>query len=92
MHGHLSDILFTAIPGPPYAVKNYILSLSGISFIYYFLLSWTIHFVMAIPLVAFGRYSAELDIFMVFVFLVILGAGYFVLNLLRKKGGLTDND
>jgi uncharacterized membrane protein YdjX (TVP38/TMEM64 family) len=81
-----SFILFAAIPGPPYAIKNYLLSLSGISFIYYFIISWTTHFVMAVPLVVFGRYSQERNFSVVLLLLVFLSGGYFLLVRLQKKG------
>jgi uncharacterized membrane protein YdjX (TVP38/TMEM64 family) len=88
----ITFVLFTAIPGPPYAVKNYTLSFSGISFIEYLLLSWTIHLVMAVPLIAFGHYSVEIDIVMTLAFLAILVTGYFILSRLRKWGIVPDGD
>ena len=80
----ITFVLFAAMPGPPYAVKNYTLSFSGISFIEYLALSWTINLVTAVPFIAFGHYSVEVDIVMALAFFAILVAAYFILNRLRK--------
>lgn len=88
----ISLILFAAIPGPPYAVKNYVLSLSGISFMHYLAIAWPVQWVTAVPLVAFGRYSLEINFTAVLVFLAILGAGYFLVNRLRRKNMLPAAD
>jgi len=55
---------------------------------HYLVIVWPIQFVMAVPLVAFGRYSLEINFAVVLVFLAILSAGYFLINRLRKKNML----
>lgn len=46
--------LFSAIAGPPYALKLYLLPLAGVSYRIYLLVAMPIHVVMCLPVVAAG--------------------------------------
>lgn len=48
------SIIFMAVPGLSYTLKNYILSLSGIPFRYFFFIAWLVQAVMGIPMVLAG--------------------------------------
>lgn len=84
-------ILFILFPGLPYAVKNYGLSLSGISFGYYFAICWAGQFILAVPVIALGGYTAKKELWPALLFLVILFTGFFLLNWLKKNSKLLYN-
>ncbi len=52
------SIIFIAVPGPPYAIKNWLLSLSGVPFRHYFWIGWAIQVAAGIPIVAIGKVAA----------------------------------
>ena len=52
------SIIFVAVPGPPYAIKNWLLSLSGVPFRHYFWIGWAIQVAAGIPMVAIGNVAA----------------------------------
>lgn len=49
------SIVFMAIPGLSYTMKNYIFALSGISFRYYFLIGYLVNGILGIPFVIAGH-------------------------------------
>lgn len=49
------SFVFMAVPGLSYAMKNYLLPLSGVKFRYYFFLGWLMQAVMGIPFVILGK-------------------------------------
>jgi len=77
--------LFAVIPGCPYAVKNYALSLSGLSFPAYFAVGWTTQLVMALPFVAFGQHAAKMNLRWAFFLLVFLVVLYLFLHWLYRR-------
>jgi uncharacterized membrane protein YdjX (TVP38/TMEM64 family) len=76
---------FMAVPGLPYAVKNYLLPVSGIPFREYFLISWLVNGVMGIPFVILGHAASTWSIHMVLIYLLLLVAVYFIAKQVRKK-------
>ncbi|MFP3983744.1 MAG: TVP38/TMEM64 family protein [Desulfurivibrionaceae bacterium] len=79
--------LFVVIPGLPYAVKNYTLSLSGLTFQAYFALGWTVQMVMALPLVILGSYAIRMNLTLALLILVFLMLLYLILNRLYRRLG-----
>jgi len=55
-------ILIKLAPGPPTAVKNSILALSGISFRWYILLSWGLSMLYAVTLIVLGESIVEQEL------------------------------
>ncbi len=53
--------LFMAIPGLSYALKNYLLPLSGIRFLPYMACAWLTQGIMGIPFVIMGRAVVQWD-------------------------------
>lgn len=51
--------LFMAVPGLPYAMKNYLLPLSNVPFRYYFIFGWLVQGSMGTLLVVFGNASVN---------------------------------
>jgi uncharacterized membrane protein YdjX (TVP38/TMEM64 family) len=70
------SIIFMAVPGPTYAMKNYLLSLSGIPFRAFFLISWLVQAVMGIPIVLAGETLAGRHFKMLPAVLLLMGMLY----------------
>ncbi|MBR9986795.1 MAG: VTT domain-containing protein [Desulfosarcina sp.] len=77
--------VFMAVPGLPYAVKNYLLPISNIPFREYFLISWLVNSVMGIPFVMLGHAASKWNIQMILILIVLLGAAYFIAQQVRKR-------
>ena len=55
-------LVFMIVPGLSYTMKNYLLPLSGMSFLQFLLCAWLIQGIMGIPFVVLGNSAAELSI------------------------------
>lgn len=77
--------VFMAVPGLPYAVKNYLLPISGIPFREYLLISWLVNGVMGVPFVILGHAASEWNIYLVIILLLLLLAAYFIAKQVQKK-------
>ena len=51
----LVSLLFMAVPGLPYTLKNYLLALAGVPFVTYFTVSWIANGLMGTPFVVLQR-------------------------------------
>ena len=81
----LYAFLFIAIPGLPYAVKNYLLALSGLPFLHYLAICWTVQLLMGIPFIVLGeaaklRHGGALSIA-----IAMLISGFLVVSWLRRE-------
>ena len=65
-------LIFMLIPGLPYAVKNYLLALSGLPFPHYMAISWLTQFSLSIPFIILGKGVIQMDP-------LILGAGLVII-------------
>lgn len=81
------SFLFLAIPGIPYAGKNYLLALAGVSFRYCVLMNCIVQSALGIPFIVLGKSAAEMDLTLFYIALVIFVAGYFLLRWLKKRYG-----
>jgi uncharacterized membrane protein YdjX (TVP38/TMEM64 family) len=52
-------LLFLIAPGPPYVMKNYLLALTGLSFISYMGLAWAVQGLLALPVVVLGGAASQ---------------------------------
>jgi uncharacterized membrane protein YdjX (TVP38/TMEM64 family) len=79
------SLLFMAVPGLPYAVKNYLLPVSNISFRTYLATGWLAQGVMGIPFVVLGDAAAawSAPLFIAFVLLLLITAA--IARLVRKR-------
>jgi len=68
-------VVFMLVPGVPYAVKNYLLALSGYSLWRYFLIGWTTQVIMGIPLVVFGKALKQTSHPFIYLLLALLFFG-----------------
>lgn len=81
----LYAVLFVAIPGLPYAVKNYLMALSGLPFLHYLAICWTVQLIMGIPFIVLGeaaklRHGGALSIAIAMVV-----SGFLVVRWLRRE-------
>lgn len=81
----LYSFVFMAIPGLPYAVKNYTLALYGVPLRYYFGFGWSVNLVLGLPLVGLGAGAARLDPKLVALFVALLLIGYLAIRWLRGR-------
>jgi uncharacterized membrane protein YdjX (TVP38/TMEM64 family) len=80
-------IVFMAVPGLPYTVKNYLLPISGIPFREYFLIGWLVQGVMGIPFVVLGDAASKWNIYLFLIFILLFLIVYFITRQIRKRCG-----
>lgn len=78
-------VLFTAVPGLPYTLKNYLLAASGIPFSTYLLVAWPIHLLAAVPFIGIGNFAFDLNIPMLLLFIVLLAASSLAVRAYRRQ-------
>lgn len=81
------SFLFLAIPGIPYAGKNYILPLAGVPFSYCVLMNVVVQWPQGIPFIVLGRSMMELDLTLFYIALALIVLLYIFLRWLKKKYG-----
>lgn len=81
------SFLFLAIPGVPYAGKNYLLALAGVPFRYCVLMNCIVQSALGMPFIVLGKSAADMDMTLFYIALVIFVAGYFLLRWLKKRYG-----
>ena len=83
------SFLFMAAPGPSYAMKNYLLALSGVSFGCYFFIGWLVQCLWGIPFIVLGEaaYDGGGPVFLLVFALLV--AAYFFQKWARRKHNST---
>jgi uncharacterized membrane protein YdjX (TVP38/TMEM64 family) len=76
--------VFMAVPSLPYAMKNYILPLSGVPLRCHLTAGWAGQLAICIPFVGLGGSVAEANYKMTLVIVAVIAAGYLVFKWLRK--------
>jgi uncharacterized membrane protein YdjX (TVP38/TMEM64 family) len=85
-HRHLEfSFVFMAVPGLSYAMKNYLLPLSGVRFRYYFFIGWLVQGLMGIPFVILGKVPTDWDPGLIFVAVLIFVLIYVVMKWGQKR-------
>ncbi|RJQ71922.1 MAG: hypothetical protein C4519_19025 [Desulfobacteraceae bacterium] len=83
------SIVFMAVPGLSYTLKNYILSLSGIPFGHFFLIAWLVQAMMGIPLVlageAVGARHFRLLMIILFIMVMIYAVRFWIIRRHKHK-------
>lgn len=77
--------IFMAVPGIPYAPKNYLLAMTDISLGAYILICWPIHILTGLPFILLGRSAAGADLRLALTGLVLLAAGFVLTKRLTEK-------
>ena len=84
-HRHVEfGLLFMAVPGLPYAVKNYLLPLSGIGLGKYLLISWIVQGGMGIPFVILGDAAAQYSTSLFILFALLFVVAYIITQSVRR--------
>ncbi len=78
-------LLFMAVPGLPYTVKNYLLPVSGISFWDYFWIGWLVQGLMGIPFVVLGDAASKWSIHIFVVFAILFVIVFFISRKLKQR-------
>mgnify|MGYP001108574954 CR=1 FL=1 len=82
-------IVFTAVPGAPYAFKNYLLALGGVPLRYYLLICWPLEVGLCLPVVGLGGAASEMNLTLSLIFLAAILGIYFLVRWLKKRFGNT---
>jgi len=77
--------VFMAVPGLSYALKNYILALSGISKRIFLLSGFWVQGIMGVPLVILGDAAAEKHLFLLIGIVIVLLLLYAFIYHIRKR-------
>jgi uncharacterized membrane protein YdjX (TVP38/TMEM64 family) len=67
------SILFMALPGLAYSIKNYVLPLSGLPFFHFMLCGWAAQGVLAVPFVVFGGAASKWGAYLFPALAVLIG-------------------
>jgi uncharacterized membrane protein YdjX (TVP38/TMEM64 family) len=81
------SFVFMAVPGLPYSVKNYVLSLAGAPFRYYFLSGYLVQGAMSIPFVVAGDAVAGEHLVILAVIFIVMVLLYAMVHQLRQRHG-----
>lgn len=77
--------VFAVVPSLPYTMKNYILAMSGLSFLCYLGATWAGQMIIAAPLVGVGGSAARMNGWLAALFALALLIGYWVFRKLGEK-------
>jgi uncharacterized membrane protein YdjX (TVP38/TMEM64 family) len=75
-HAVRFSIVFMAVPGLSYAMKNYLLSLSGVPFRHYFLIGLCLNGVTGLPVIIAGDVLKSRPLLLISIFAVVLAVSY----------------
>jgi len=89
--GKRLSFIFMIIPGPPYAVKNYLLALAGLNLKPYILISWIAQFGTSIPFIILGKGVAELNPAILVIAVSILLLSFIGQYYLQKRYNSADS-
>ncbi|MCJ8499013.1 TVP38/TMEM64 family protein [Desulfatitalea alkaliphila] len=79
------SILFMVVPGLSYTMKNYLLSLSGIPFLYYIAIGLPAQALLGIPIVVVGEFLEGRHLWWVLLVLLLIGLGYGLRYWVKKR-------
>ncbi|MDY6824958.1 MAG: hypothetical protein SWH68_14355 [Thermodesulfobacteriota bacterium] len=79
------SVIFMAVPGLPYAIKNYMLALSGVPFRIFLPIGWGINALLGAPFVIVGGAATRWGVILPAVLIVIIGIVYGIRRLAKRK-------
>ncbi len=80
----LFSFIFLAIPGIPYAGKNYLLPLAGVSFRYCVMMNCLVQSVMGLPFILLGKSGADMNLTLFYIALLAFILLFIVLRKLKN--------
>ena len=84
-HEAMFSLFFLAIPGIPYAAKNYLLPLAGVSVRYCVVMNCLVQSLLGLPFIILGKSGAEMNPSLFSIAIALLACFILVLNWLKKK-------
>lgn len=84
-HEAMFSFVFLAIPGIPYAGKNYLLPLAGVSLRYCVIMNCIVQGALGLPFILLGKSGASMDSTLFSIALVVFILFYLLLRWLKKK-------
>lgn len=84
-HEAMFSFVFLAIPGIPYAGKNYLLPLAGVSLRYCVTMNCIVQGALGLPFILLGKSGTSMDPTLFFIALVVFVLFYLVVRWLKKK-------
>jgi uncharacterized membrane protein YdjX (TVP38/TMEM64 family) len=84
-HEAMFSFLFLAIPGIPYAAKNYLLPLAGVSVRYCVVMNCLVQSLLGLPFIILGKSGAELNPTLFAIAIFLLTILFLLLTWLKKK-------
>ena len=81
----LFSFIFLAIPGIPYAGKNYLLPLAGVSFRYCVMMNCIVQSVMGLPFILLGKSGADMNLSLFYIALLAFILLFILLRRLKKN-------
>jgi len=79
------SIIFMSVPGLSYTMKNYIFSLSGVPFRYYFIIGWLSQAILGIPVIIAGDMAQRRHLWAVAIFFVLAAGIYMLYHWWRRR-------
>lgn len=79
------SVVFMAVPGLSYILKNYILAFSGVPFRWYFLSGYLVQGAMGVPFVIAGDAVAAESLLLLAAVLIVMLVAYVVVYKIRKR-------
>lgn len=74
--GYTAAVIFMAVPGLSYTLKNFLLALSGISFRAFMTIGWPVNLALSIPFIGLGESAVRLDLSEILLYSFLLLAIY----------------
>lgn len=79
------SFLFLAMPGLPYAAKNYLLPLAGVSFRYSVVMNCIVQGILGLPFIILGKAGTDMNSPLFGVALLVIAALFFTLRWLKRR-------
>ena len=83
----LFSFIWLALPGAPYAVKNFALPLAGAPFRYCLWMNWALQGVYGAGFVVLGRSAADMNLWIFLLALALLGGAFGLVKWVRRRYG-----
>lgn len=83
----LFSFIWLALPGAPYAVKNFGLPLAGVPFRYGLWMNWALQGLYGAGFVVLGRSAADMNLWIFLLALALLGGAFGLVKWIRKRYG-----
>ncbi|MCB2184189.1 MAG: hypothetical protein KQH63_19360 [Desulfobulbaceae bacterium] len=85
------SFIFMVVPGLPYAMKNYLLAFSDLTFFQYVSVSWLAQFGLSIPFIILGKAVIQENFLLLVIAVSALLCGYVLLFRLQRRFAVFKN-